>query len=29
VREGSKSKKFDREEVVEMAVRQCVGNALP
>jgi hypothetical protein len=29
VREGSKSKNFDRFFTVEMAVRQCVGNALP
>ena len=29
VREGSKSKNFDRFFTVEMAVRQCVGNAMP
>ena len=29
MREGSKSKNFDRFFTVEMAVRQCVGNAMP
>jgi len=29
VREGSKSKNFDRFFTVEMAVRLCVGNAMP
>ena len=29
LRKGSKSKNFDRFFTVEMAVRQCVGNAMP